>query len=219
MPDASTGPTPASAGPGPASTGPGPDSAGPGPASAAVSAARLLLDRPPGLGTVRLGVVDGPSGSGKSTFAQLWAHEVLLAGSPSVSVFHTDVLATWDEPFEWWSRFDTGVLGPLARRCSGRVQATDWSNGTPRPGSWLDLPPTPVLIAEGVSCGRTEVAGRASVLVWVELPDRRERLERAVARDGEQSRRYLTTWQGDEDAFFAADRTRHRADVVVEPGR
>jgi uridine kinase len=188
-----------------------------GPVAAAVAAARLLLDRPAGLGGVRLGVVDGPSGSGKSTIAQLWAREVLLAGAPSVSVFSSDVLATWDEPFGWWSRFDTGVLGPLASGRSGRVQATDWSTGAPRPGAWLDTPPTSVLIMEGVSCGRAEVGDRAGVLVWVELPDRRNRLERAVARDGEQSRSYLTAWQDDEDAFFAADRTRQRADVLAEP--
>jgi len=184
-----------------------------------MAAARLLLDRPPGLGAIRLGVVDGPSGSGKSTFARLWAHEVLLTGAPTVSVFSSDVLATWNEPFDWWPRFDADVLGPLSRGTVGRVQATDWSAGTPRPGAFVDVQPTAVLIIEGVSCGRAGIADRAGVLVWVELPDRRTRLERAVARDGERSRRYLTTWQDDEDAFFAADRTRARADLVVETGR
>ena len=189
------------------------------PARAAAAAARLLLDRSPRLGAIRLGVVDGPSGSGKSTFARLWAHEVLLAGASAVSVFSSDVLATWEEPFGWWPRFDAAVLGPLARGSSGRVQATDWSTRTPRPGAWLEVQPTSVLIMEGVSCGRAEIADRAGVLVWVELPDRRNRLEHAVARDGEPSRRYLAAWQHDEDAFFAADRTRQRADVVVEPHR
>ena len=182
-------------------------------------AARLLLDRPPELGAIRLGVVDGPSGSGKSTFARLWADQVLLAGAPSVSVFSSDLLATWEEPFGWWPRFDAGVLGPLARGLSGRVRATDWSTGTPRPGIWLDIQPTSVLIMEGVSCGRAEIADRAGVLVWAELPDRRNRLERAVARDGPQARRQLSDWQDDEDSFFAADRTRERADVRVEPDR
>ncbi len=50
-------------------------------------------------------------------------------------------------------------------------------------------------------------------------PTGEHRLERAVARDGEQSRGYLTAWQDDEDAFFAADRTRQRVDLVVEPDR
>ncbi len=94
------------------------------PAQAASVAAQLLLDRPPGLGAIRLGVVDGPSGSGKSTFARLWAHEVLLAGTGTVSVFSSDLLATWEGPFDWWPRFDAGVLGPLAAR-DGRQGAGD----------------------------------------------------------------------------------------------
>ena len=44
-----------------------------------------------------------------------------------------------------------------------------------------------------------------------------ERLERAVARDGEAMRPFLARWQHDEDAHFRADRTRARADVVIAP--
>jgi hypothetical protein len=53
------------------------------------------------------------------------------------------------------------------------------------------------------------------VLVWVEVPDRAGRLERAVRRDGESSRAQLAAWQDAEDAFFQADRTADRADIVV----
>lgn len=81
-----------------------------GPAAAAVTAARLLLDRRPGLGTARQGVVDGPSGSGKSTFARMWEEQIRAAAVPVTGV-SSDVLATWDDAFDWWSRFDTGVLG------------------------------------------------------------------------------------------------------------
>jgi hypothetical protein len=57
------------------------------------------------------------------------------------------------------------------------------------------------------------VRDRASVLVWVEVRDRRERLERAVRRDGESSRAHLAAWQDAEDGFFQADRTADRADL------
>ncbi len=60
-----------------------------------------------------------------------------------------------------------------------------------------------------------ELAGRAGVLVWVEEPDRAERLERAVGRDGPASRPMLAAWQDDEDAFFRADHTRERADLLI----
>lgn len=177
-------------------------------------AAQLLLDRPPGLGRVRLGVVDGPSGSGKSTFARAWAQALTGAGA-AVAVFSADLLATWDDPFGWWDAFEDGVLNRLADHQPGRVQITDWSTGVPRPGRWEQVPIVDALILEGVSSGRTAVIGRASVLVWVELPDRRLRLERAVARDGEASRGLLAAWQHSEDAFFARDGVRQRADLEL----
>ena len=178
--------------------------------------------RPPGccsngaprLGRVRLGVVDGPSGSGKSTFAAALIGALRAAGG-TVSLFSSDLLATWDDPFGWWDRFDAGVLQPLAGGAPGRVQLTDWSTGHAGPGGWMVVPPVDALILEGVSCGRTALDDRASVLVWVEVPDRAGRLERAVRRDGESSRAQLAAWQDAEDAFFQADRTADRADIVV----
>ena len=94
-------------------------------------------------------MVDGPSGSGKSTFAAAWADALRTAGTPSVAVFSSDLLATWDEPFDWWQRFDAGVLRPLSNGSPGRIRLTDWSAGEPGPGRWLDLEPVDVLILEG----------------------------------------------------------------------
>ena len=185
--------------------------------SAAAAGARLLLNRPPGLGTIRLAVIDGPSGSGKSTFAQLLADAVRRAGAHSVAVFSSDLLATWADPFGWWDAFDAGVLRPLAQGHSGRVQLTDWTADGPRPGDWLTVPVPDVLVLEGVSCGRTALGDRAGLLVWVEVADRRERLERAVGRDGESSRPQLSAWQQDEDAFFAVDGTAARANLRWSP--
>ena len=177
-------------------------------------AAATLLDRSPGLGRTRLGVVDGPSGSGKSTFAGHWARD-LRARGVSVAVFSSDLLATWADPFGWFDRFDAQVLGRLSRGEPGRIRLTDWSGGEPVPGGWVEVPVTDALILEGVSAARSDVAGRASVTVWVEIESRAERLERAVARDGESSRHFLAAWQDAEDAFFAADDIRARADLVV----
>jgi energy-coupling factor transporter ATP-binding protein EcfA2 len=184
--------------------------------TAATTAARLLLGSPPRLGRTRLGVVDGPSGSGKSTFAQHWAGAVRSAGCPSVIVFSSDLLATWDDPFGWWTAFDDGVLQPLSLGRPGRIRLTDWTGGRPGPGEWRDMPVPDVLILEGVSGGRLALNGRASLLVWIEVADRRTRLERAVERDGEQSRVLLSAWQDNEDGFYAADRTVERADLVVD---
>lgn len=189
-----------------------PDHRGP-----AASASALLLDRPPRVGRTRLGVVDGPSGSGKTTFAELWARD-LRNREVSVALFSGDLLATWSDPFGWFERFDTQVLGPISKGDPGRIRLTDWTGTGPLPGGWLDVPVTDVLILEGVSAARSAVHDRPSMTVWVEIPDRAARLERAVARDGELSRDLLAGWQDAEDAFFRADNTRSRADLVVAGG-
>lgn len=180
-------------------------------------ASDLLLSRPPGLGRVRLGVVDGPSGSGKTTFAAAWAADLRGRSAGSVAVFGSDLLATWDEPFDWWAGFERGVLQRLAAGQPGRVRVMDWTSGSPVQGERRTVPVPDVLILEGVSTGRQAVAPYLSVLVWVEVPDPGERLERAVARDGEHTRPDFRRWQRSEDAFFTRDRTVDRADLVVRP--
>ena len=52
-------------------------------------------------------------------------------------------------------------------------------------------------------------------LVWVETPSA-VRLERGVARDGEALRPRLLAWRAQEEAMYAAERTRDHADVVVD---
>jgi uridine kinase len=137
------------------------------------------------------------------------------SGRPLVTVVSTDLLATWEEPLEWWPVLEHDLLAPLASGRAADLPVMQWVSGNPRPGGSVHVPPVDLLVLEGVSSGRRVVADRLTLLVWVELPDRAERLERAVARDGEQMRPFLVRWQDDEDAHFAADRTRDRADVVV----
>jgi hypothetical protein len=135
----------------------------------------------------------------------------------TVVVVSTDLLATWEEPLSWWSVLEEHLLIPLAAGRTSRLPVVQWISGHPRPGGAITVPPVDVLVLEGVSSGRAAVADRLSALVWVEVPDPVERLERAVARDGEESRRFLVRWQTQEADHFAADRTRARADLVIRP--
>ncbi|GAA4412788.1 hypothetical protein GCM10023148_06750 [Actinokineospora soli] len=160
----------------------------------------------PRLGGVRLVAVDGPSGSGKSTYAAALA----AAFGPGAVVISTDDFATWDDPVAWWPRLRDGVLRPLALGRSGGYRRTEWTDGLPHPGAWVTIATPDVLILEGVSAGRRSVQPRLSALVWLDLPAA-ERLERAVARDGESSRAALTAWQGFETGWYAVDRTAERA--------
>ena len=135
----------------------------------------------------------------------------------TVVVVSTDLLATWEEPLSWWSVLEEHLLTPLEAGRTSRLPVVQWISGHPRPGGAIKVPPVDVLVLEGVSSGRAAVADRLSALVWVEVPDPVERLERAVARDGEESRRFLVRWQSQEADHFAADRTRERADLVIRP--
>ncbi len=138
-------------------------------------------------------------------------------GSPLIAVVSTDLLATWEEPLGWWPILDEHLLTPLAAGRIATMPVVQWVSGNPRPGGSIAVPPVDVLVLEGVSSGRAAVIDRMSALVWVEVPDAAVRLERAVARDGEGMRPFLVRWQIDEQAHFAADGTRTRADVVIDP--
>jgi Cytidylate kinase len=157
---------------------------------------------------VKLIAVDGPSGSGKSTFA------AALAAELSAVIVPTDHFATWSDPVSWWPRL-VAVLDSVARGEPGRYRRMDWSAGWPRPGEWVTVDPTDTLIIEGVSAARRSIAPRLAEAVWVELPDERTRLERAVARDGEASRAHLLRWQAFERGWFAVDNPKPRATRLV----
>ena len=168
-----------------------------------------ILAAPARLGDVRLVAVDGPSGSGKSVFA-----DHLLAGLPDAVLVRTDDFATWDDPVAWWPRLADGVLTPLSHGRPGSYRRTEWRDGRPYPGDTVSVPVPGILLVEGVSAGRRSVRPLLSYLVWCEVPDPAERLARAVARDGVESREPLLTWQAFETGWYAVDGTRTAADHV-----
>ena len=167
---------------------------------------------------MRLIAIDGPSGSGKSVLADGLLEDLRRNGIRA-GLVRTDDFATWDDPVSWWPRLVTGVLVPLWQNRPGTYQRTDWVDGIPRPGAMITVDVPEILILEGFSAGRRSIRPRLTKLVWCELPDRRERLERAVARDGEACRGPLVAWQRFEDGWFAVDDPRGAADVVVSGGR
>lgn len=164
--------------------------------------------RPPRLGRTTLIAVDGPSGSGKTHFADELAREL------GATVVSTDDFATWDDPVSWWPRFVQDVLIPIEMGKTACYQRIEWTDGRPHPGQYRRIEPPEVLVIEGVSAGRRSIYDTLSHLVWCELPDETIRLERAVARDGEDTRKHLLTWQNFERGWFAVDQTKARADQL-----
>ncbi|RZQ65483.1 uridine kinase [Amycolatopsis suaedae] len=173
--------------------------------------ADAVLAGPPRLGDVRVLAIDGPSGAGKSCLAAE-VTEVLRARGVRTALVSTDDFATWDDPVAWWPRLADGVLTPLAKGLPGRYRRTEWAGGTPRPGLFVDVDVPEVLVLEGVSAGRTSVRPVLTYLHWIAGPDAPQRLERAVARDGEDSRAHLSAWQEFERGWFAVDGTAAAAD-------
>jgi hypothetical protein len=157
---------------------------------------------------VRLVCVDGPAGSGKTTLA------ARVGEALDAPVLHLDDL------YEGWSgldgvfeRLEAQVLTPLSEGRDARYQRYDWHEG--RFADWVDLPVPSALVVEGCGSADTAVEGRTSLIVWVEAPEA-ARLERGLARDGEALRPQWLRWMALEAGHFARNRTRERADVVVD---
>jgi energy-coupling factor transporter ATP-binding protein EcfA2 len=180
------------------------------------------LAAPPTLGPGRLVCVDGPAGSGKTTLAAAVARQLADAlrspGSPAgpapVRQLHMDDL------YDGWAGLEAGmatlaqdVVGPLRTAEAGRHRRYDWHRG----GFAEErlVPPVEVLLVEGVGAGAAAIADVVTVLVWVETPPD-VRSARWLARDGEQMREHWDDWRARESAVHARERTRQRADLVVD---
>ena len=175
--------------------------------SNAAQVLELARSREPTLARGRLICVDGPAGSGKTTLA---AEVAELSGAP---VLHMD------DMFEGWGGLPRitdqleSLLRPLAGGRAGTYRRWDW------PGNaWAEtiiVPPAPLLVLEGVGSGAAQVADVITVLAWVEVPYEL-RMERGLERGGVGVAENWRQWAVDEQELFARERTRERADVVLD---
>jgi hypothetical protein len=164
---------------------------------------------------VRLIAVDGGAGAGKSTFAA-----ALATALGDVPVVPLDDFSAWDDLTEYWPRFEAEVLGPLFQRRALRYQQRDWTNDWAGRslGPFREVPFSETWLFEGIGSARRELASRLSYAIWIETPATL-RLERGVERDGEGARALWERFMPGEQAFFEADGTRERADLVVDGTR
>jgi uridine kinase len=174
------------------------------------------LRRPPGLGRTRLVCVDGPAGSGKTTLAAALV-EAAKAAVPDAAT----VLLHMDDFYEGWSglneelsrRLERDVLAPLLEGRTGRYHRYDWHRG--RFAEAHDVPVADLLLLEGCGSGAARYATASRLLIWVEAP-REIRVRRGVERDGADVLPHWGAWMADEERHFARQRTRERADVLVD---
>lgn len=164
----------------------------------------------PRCGPVRLVAVDGPGGAGKTTFTARLARAI---GTPPVVHCDDFYLPMDGDPLRWWGPFAAGVLTPLRAGRAGRFRRYDWRRG--RYTGYLDVPPDPIVLVEGVGAAWRGCAPYLSRAVWVRAPTR-VRVDRTARRDGPGLADLWAAWRAAEQAHFATDRTRERADVVVD---
>lgn len=178
------------------------------PAGNAARVIALVRAREPSLGVGRLVCVDGPAGSGKTTLA---AEIAALSGD--APVVHMDDL------YQGWSglagvdRQLESLLRPLAEGMPGSYRRWDWPSST-----WAEtvtVPPAALLVLEGVGSGASAYADLVTVLTWVEVPAEL-RMARGLERDGADAAEHWRQWALDEQALFARERTRQRADLLLD---
>jgi uridine kinase len=166
----------------------------------------LASAAPPTLGQGRLVCIDGPAGSGKTTLA------ATLGG---LVVHMDDLYPGWDGLPLVDAQLGT-LLGPLAEGRPGSYRRYDWLRG--EFAETVVLEPVPLLVLEGVGSGARAYAEHCTLLVWVEAPHDL-RMARGVARDGEAFAAQWEQWARDEALVFERERTRERADVVLDGTR
>ncbi len=175
----------------------------------AIAAALVAVSRAqPACGATTVVAIDGPSGAGKTDFAAALADRL-----PDAQLLHMDDLYPgWNGLERAVADLHDQVLAPLAR--GGRAAYRRWDWELDRYAEWRDLPATDLLVVEGVGSGAGPAARLESVLIWLEA-DRAVRFRRGMERDGESYRPHWERWAALEDALFASDGTRGRADLII----
>ena len=162
----------------------------------------LASDRRPDRSFVLIGI-GGHGASGKTTLAQL---------IPAAQIVGTDEF--WDgEEFEL-ARLRIEVLEPILAGERAEYRAFSWALQAPVADP-IHVRPEGVIVIEGVCALHKMFREAYDLRIWVEAP-RELRLERGVARDGEDARRiWEEQWMPGEDRYVERDDPIPAADLIV----
>lgn len=172
----------------------------------------LARDAEPRCGRTVVVAIDGPSGSGKTTLAKGVADALERLGT--VEVVHMDLIFPgWDGLAEAPGLLTTQVLEPIAQGHPAAYRTWSWVrdewHGT------RTVAASRFLVVEGCGSSVGPAGAYAAVRVFVEAA-RELRMDRGIARDGEGYRPNWERWAEQEARLYAEDRTRERADLVID---
>lgn len=158
--------------------------------------------------TTRIVCIDGPAGSGKTTLAQQ------LAESLNAQTVHMDDLyAGWTGLVQGSEILVEKVLTPLAQGTAGSYHRYDWVAN--HYAEAHVVPPAQWLVVEGCASATIQVDQFSPFIIWVEAGDT-TRLERGLARDGEDLKPQWLAFMRDEAAIYSANNTCARAHVRLD---
>ena len=167
---------------------------------------QLVAASEPRCGSTRLVAVDGPSGAGKTTLA---AQVAQALGAPTIHM--DDLYPGWDGLAAATERVAQWVVEPLLAGRPARYRRWDW--GADAYAEWHSAGGD-VVVLEGCGSGALPGGAFVSVLVWVDA-DVAARRERGMARDPGYAE-FWDRWAAQEQALYAADGTRARADLLLD---
>jgi uridine kinase len=166
----------------------------------------LLETLDPTLGDGQLLCIDGRAGSGKSTVAEQ------IAAIEGAIVVHTDDLCPGWDGLPQVPRLLAELVEPLATGTPGSYPRYDWVQQ--RVTDQVVVPPSRLLVIEGVGAGARALRPWRTALLWLECPVQRRR-RRALDRDGDTFASYWDDWAEAEDRYLATEADRAGADLLV----
>lgn len=155
--------------------------------------------------------LDGPSGSGKTRLARRIARA--LDDSTLVRLDH--VVPGWGG-LERSTELIRPVLQELRAGRPAVYRTWDWAREDW--GAVLRRPAASTVVVEGCGSGALLLADLVDYLVFVDAPAELRR-SRALERDGATYEPYWDRWAAQEQEHFAANRTRQRADLLIDGRR
>lgn len=170
----------------------------------------------------RVIAIDGGGGAGKTTFASYL--QQAIAGSVIVKIddfyrppqLRTPLLSTKIiNPNFDWDRLRTSVLEAVKENQEIRYQRYDFKAGT-LSGEIISIPSDVTIIVEGVWSLQEAFRDFYDYRIWLEAPSD-VRMERGVARDGEEYRKvWEEEWIPIDDSYKESHNPHLQVDCLID---